>query len=149
MILCRESTVRGNAVTLKGDYQVVYRSVSEYGRIFGQCGLPFILETLSEEIENLHELSMQTPEELLNPSETRFERTEELEKEIEELKAKIETAEENLMFSEDPRTRQSLDKKISEMRGPPVDSVRDSRFAIFSLAAAQPIFVPGGFCPSR
>lgn len=39
MILCRESTVRGNAMTLKGDYQVVYRSVSDYRRIFGQCGL--------------------------------------------------------------------------------------------------------------
>ena len=39
MILCRESTVRGNAVALRGDYQAVYRSVSDYGRIFGQCGL--------------------------------------------------------------------------------------------------------------
>lgn len=39
MILCRESTVRGNAVALTGDYQVVYRSVSDYGRIFEQCGL--------------------------------------------------------------------------------------------------------------
>jgi SAM-dependent methyltransferase len=39
MILCRESTVRGNALTLKGDYQVVYRSVSDYSRIFEQCGL--------------------------------------------------------------------------------------------------------------
>jgi trans-aconitate methyltransferase len=39
MILCRESTVRGNAMTLGGDYQVVYRSVSDYERIFGQCGL--------------------------------------------------------------------------------------------------------------
>ena len=39
MILCRESTVRGNAVSLRGDYQGVYRSVSDYGRIFAQCGL--------------------------------------------------------------------------------------------------------------
>ncbi len=39
MILCRESTVRGNAMALSGDYQVVYRSVSDYERIFGQCGL--------------------------------------------------------------------------------------------------------------
>ncbi len=39
MILCRESTVRGNAMALRGDYQVVYRSVSDYQRIFGQCGL--------------------------------------------------------------------------------------------------------------
>ncbi len=39
MILCRESTVRGNAMALNGDYQVVYRSVSDYRRIFAQCGL--------------------------------------------------------------------------------------------------------------
>ncbi len=39
MILCRESTVRGDAVALKGDYQVIYRSVSDYERIFGECGL--------------------------------------------------------------------------------------------------------------
>ena len=39
MILCRESTVRGNAVALKDDYQVIYRSVSDYERIFGRCGL--------------------------------------------------------------------------------------------------------------
>lgn len=39
MILCRESTVRDKSLTLKGNYQAVYRSVSDYGRIFGQCGL--------------------------------------------------------------------------------------------------------------
>ncbi len=39
MILCRESTVRGKAVALRGDYQVVYRSVADYRRIFRQCGL--------------------------------------------------------------------------------------------------------------
>ncbi len=39
MILCRESTVRGETMALRGDYQVVYRSVSDYGRIFGHCGL--------------------------------------------------------------------------------------------------------------
>ena len=38
IILCRESTVRWNSMTLSGDYQVVYRSVSDYQRIFGQCG---------------------------------------------------------------------------------------------------------------
>jgi SAM-dependent methyltransferase len=39
MILCRESTVRGSTLALNGDYQVVYRSVSDYRRIFGHCGL--------------------------------------------------------------------------------------------------------------
>jgi SAM-dependent methyltransferase len=39
MILCRESTVLGKSLTLKGDYQVVYRSVSDYQRIFRRGGL--------------------------------------------------------------------------------------------------------------
>jgi len=39
IILCRESTVRGETVTRTGDYPVVYRSVSDYKRIFKQCGL--------------------------------------------------------------------------------------------------------------
>lgn len=39
IILCRESTVRGKTVTRAGNYPVVYRSVSDYKRIFKQCGL--------------------------------------------------------------------------------------------------------------
>ncbi len=39
IILCRESTVRGETVTLTGDYPVVYRSVPDYNRIFKQSGL--------------------------------------------------------------------------------------------------------------
>jgi hypothetical protein len=39
MILCRESTVRGETEARQGDYQVVYRSVPDYRRIFGLCGL--------------------------------------------------------------------------------------------------------------
>ena len=39
IILCRESTVRGETVTRAGDYPVVYRSVPDYKRIFKRCGL--------------------------------------------------------------------------------------------------------------
>jgi len=39
IILCRESTVRGETVTRTGNYSVVYRSVPDYTRIFKQCGL--------------------------------------------------------------------------------------------------------------
>ncbi len=39
IILCRESTMRGQTVTLTGDYPVIYRSVSDYQRIFMQCKL--------------------------------------------------------------------------------------------------------------
>ena len=39
IILCRESTVRGETMTRDGGYPVVYRSVANYKRIFKQCGL--------------------------------------------------------------------------------------------------------------
>jgi SAM-dependent methyltransferase len=39
IILCRESTVRGNTLTLTGDYSVVYRSIENYRRIFKNSGL--------------------------------------------------------------------------------------------------------------
>jgi len=39
IILCRESTVRSETVTRTGDYPVVYRSVTDYQRIFQLCGL--------------------------------------------------------------------------------------------------------------
>jgi len=44
IILCRESTVRGETERPAGDYPVVYRSVQGYQRIFKQCGLT-ILQT--------------------------------------------------------------------------------------------------------
>ena len=62
MILCRESTVRGETVARRGDYQVVYRSVLDYGRIFGQCGLsvrhiernePYVLMQMGCELVNI------------------------------------------------------------------------------------------------
>jgi len=39
IILCRESTVRGETATREGDYPVVYRSVSAYRDLFERCGL--------------------------------------------------------------------------------------------------------------
>ena len=39
IILCRESTVRGETVTLTDDYPVIYRSVLDDQRIFKQCKL--------------------------------------------------------------------------------------------------------------
>lgn len=39
MILCRESTVRGQTLTCSGDYSAVYRPVTEYQSIFKQSGL--------------------------------------------------------------------------------------------------------------
>jgi len=48
IILCRESTVRGETVTRTGDYSVVYRSVLDYTRIFKQCGLTLKLVERNE-----------------------------------------------------------------------------------------------------
>jgi len=39
MVLCRESTVRSGTLTRQGDYQVAYRSVATYSRMFENCGL--------------------------------------------------------------------------------------------------------------
>jgi len=39
IVLCRESTVRNGTLTRQGDYQVVYRSVPAYTRLFEKCGL--------------------------------------------------------------------------------------------------------------
>jgi trans-aconitate methyltransferase len=39
IIVCRESTVRGETVTREGEYPVIYRSVSVYKDLFKRCGL--------------------------------------------------------------------------------------------------------------
>ena len=39
IILCRESTVRDDALSLRGAYQVNYRTVLDYRQLFEQCGL--------------------------------------------------------------------------------------------------------------
>ncbi len=39
IILCRETTVRSGTLTRQGEYQAVYRCVSTYREVFGQCGL--------------------------------------------------------------------------------------------------------------
>ena len=42
VILCRESTIRHGAKTLQGDYQVAYRSVETYQRIFSAAGFEVV-----------------------------------------------------------------------------------------------------------
>ncbi len=39
VILCRETTVQQGTITRQGDYQAVYRSVSDYKSIFFECDL--------------------------------------------------------------------------------------------------------------
>jgi SAM-dependent methyltransferase len=47
IILCRETTVRQGTTTRQGDYQAVYRSVADYGRIFAACQLSVRREQLN------------------------------------------------------------------------------------------------------
>ncbi|MBN4082603.1 class I SAM-dependent methyltransferase [Phycisphaeraceae bacterium AH-315-B13] len=42
MILCRESTVRRGTKTLQGEYQVVYRSVETYRKVFADAGFDVV-----------------------------------------------------------------------------------------------------------
>ena len=44
IIVCRETTVQQGIVTRDGDYQAVYRSITEYQRIFVECGLTVVNE---------------------------------------------------------------------------------------------------------
>lgn len=59
LIICRESTIRKGVITLQGEYQAVYRSVSTYSRIFDECGLsiekiqintPYVLMQMGSEL---------------------------------------------------------------------------------------------------
>jgi DNA invertase Pin-like site-specific DNA recombinase len=103
---------------------IIYRC-SAAGQGVGLCGhrqvrqdriLPFIVKMLGKELTDLKELLAQPPDSLSNPSKERNEHREQLEHDRDALAAKIEKAEENLLFCEDPRTRQSLDKKVSALR---------------------------------
>ncbi len=44
IIVCRESTVHQRILTREGEYQAIYRSVTEYQRIFDECELNIIKE---------------------------------------------------------------------------------------------------------
>jgi DNA invertase Pin-like site-specific DNA recombinase len=112
------------------------RSGGKYSPVFYRCGrnaecgqgscgqwqiredriLPYTLQTLGQELRDLAKLRTDPPEELKNPDKKRQEVHEQLQAERDELAAKISTAEENLLFIEDARTRKSLDAKITALR---------------------------------
>jgi site-specific DNA recombinase len=95
---------------------------SRYGQ--GQCGqyqireeviLPFVLRLLGEEITDIQKLLTNPPEEG-TPWAAEEERLAKLTQDRQELAAQIETAEGNLLFVRDARTRDSLDAKVSALR---------------------------------
>jgi hypothetical protein len=98
---------------------------------------PFLLTKLGEEIEDLSTLKARPPQ---SPKSEQSEGQQRLGRERKELLHKIDKAEDRVMFIEDARTRQSLDKKISMMR----DELERIE-ADLSTAAAE----PSGLCSAE
>ena len=71
---------------------------------------------MGEEIEGIQQYLTDPPKELAHPREGQQDQRKELQQERVSLVAQIDRAEENLLASTDPRTRKSLDAKVSAMR---------------------------------
>jgi len=78
--------------------------------------LPFVLRLLGEEVADITALLSAPPAELRRPHKERDEQRAQTERERAKLANLIAKAEENLLFSEDPRTRKSLDARVTDMR---------------------------------
>ncbi len=105
--------------------QVVYRCVANVKNGAGACGhrqiheediLPFVLRTLGEEIEDIKKMISEPPESLVEPHKEAETLRRQKEQAREELADRVATAEENLMFTKDARTRRSLDQKVTALR---------------------------------
>ena len=78
--------------------------------------LPFLLGLLGGELEDIGKMLSEPPEHLRSPKKHKREKREQTELRIETLTKQIATAEKNLLFVEDGRTRKSLDKQVTELR---------------------------------
>ena len=78
--------------------------------------LPLVLRILGEEIDDIKKLLSAPPDELRAPNRAKAEQRESTERERGELTKQIARAEENILFVEDARTRQALDRKLTEWR---------------------------------
>jgi hypothetical protein len=96
----------------------IYRCGTDAIRGRGACGhrqvredviLPFILRLLGKAMTDVKHLVPRPPEELVD-------KHKQVQRERDELVVRISRAEENLLFTDDPRTRQSLDLRITVMR---------------------------------
>lgn len=90
--------------------------VCGYHQIREDVILPLVMRLLGEEIKDLEEFYVHPPDELTKPGAERKENRKAQEKERATLAKQITIAEENLMFSEDARTRKSMDARITELR---------------------------------
>jgi len=105
---------------------VIYRCPANHDHGKGSCGyhvaredrlLPFILQALGAEMTTLEALVTAPPEVLYDPNRARDEKRQQAQADRDKLAAQIETAEENLLFATDPRTRQRFDAKVVVLRG--------------------------------
>jgi site-specific DNA recombinase len=103
----------------------VYRCSTPAKTGAGTCGaywisedaiLPYVLRALGEEISDVRKMLTAPPAEIRSPHRERVDQREQVKRERDSLAATISKAEDNLLRSNDARTRQSLDRKISEMR---------------------------------
>ena len=118
ILICDHCGKRMYGCQPSGRQYRVYRCSTPAKSGMGTCGaheirekiiLPFVLQLLRSQLDDLSSLLRQPPEEVAKPSGERQEQRRELEKQRAELAQKIEQAEENLLFTDDPRTRQSFD----------------------------------------
>jgi DNA invertase Pin-like site-specific DNA recombinase/DNA-binding transcriptional MerR regulator len=90
--------------------------VGGYQSIREEVILPFLMRMLGEEVKNIEAMLTAPPEELRQPRKQQRERREQAKRERETLTAQISRAEDNILLVEDARTRQALDRKLTEMR---------------------------------
>jgi DNA invertase Pin-like site-specific DNA recombinase len=104
---------------------IVYRCSDTWRHGRGSCPqhgvrqdalLPFLLQTLGQEIQDIKKLAAKPPEELLSASSKRREKKEQTQKERDALAKRIDKATLARIESEDKRTRQDYDKLITGWR---------------------------------
>jgi DNA invertase Pin-like site-specific DNA recombinase/DNA-binding transcriptional MerR regulator len=78
--------------------------------------LPFVMRRLGQKIKNVYEMLTRPPEAIANPRKAERERKAHLQRERDSLAKRIARAEDNLMASEDVRTRKSLDQRLTALR---------------------------------
>jgi len=108
----------------KGRSYRVYRCSTPAKSGLGTCGtyeihedliLPYVLTMLAEEMDGIHNLLADPPEELVAPGRQRKAEKYFIHQERDALDAKITQAEENLLLASESRTRQNFDKMIAKM----------------------------------
>ena len=115
----------GSLYGCKPNSHVIYRCGSASDRGSSACKqyqvreseiLPFLMSLLGEEIKLQSDMLTAPPDELRDPGKERKQQRQHLESERDLLTKKIKKGDENLLFSEDARTRASLDRRISGLR---------------------------------